>query len=298
MAPLSSYEALAEAPTVKENYSASRKTATNRAMRESVRHALQDLLGQSAYNARLGSLKQILARSHRYVRNYRYLDSQDDMENKVSRVKIEVSLYMDALRKKLARLGILSARSGKRSVVILIKEKSFTSRANSSLWDYTPISEVALGQSFIEAGIHAVDRGSIVDLISEETIHRAAGGDISAAVDIGLKTGADVVIVGNAVSALLAGASSSALKTIQASLSLKAVSTNGAVVIAAKSDFAIVKTTQELKGELQAFESVSAKLSGFLVDAVRRFWDPKPRTTATPLTAVKPQPLPGARDEL
>ena len=34
MAPLSSYEVEAEAPTVKENYNASRKTATNRAMRK------------------------------------------------------------------------------------------------------------------------------------------------------------------------------------------------------------------------------------------------------------------------
>ncbi len=153
-----------------------------------------------------------------------------------------------------------------------------------------------MGQKFIEGGIHAVNRGSIVDLISEEAISRAARGDISAAVDIGLKTGAEIVIVGNAVSSLLGSGSSSALKTIQANLSLKAVSTNKAVVIAAKSDFVVVKTTQESKGELEAFVTVSEKLSDFLVEAVRRFWNPKPK--ALPKTSIKPQPLPGAMDEL
>ena len=166
------------------------------------------------------------------------------------------------------------------------------------MWDYTPIAEVALGQIFIEGGIHAVNRGSIIDLVSEESIKKAAKGDISAAVEIGFKTGAEIVIVGNAVSSLVGGGPSSALKTIQANLSLKAVSTNKSVVIAAKSDFAIVKTTQELKGELEAFESVTRKLSGFLVNAVRRFWNPKPSAKASPNPFMKAQPLPGKMDEL
>ncbi|MGV7221071.1 MAG: hypothetical protein ACQ9MH_06085 [Nitrospinales bacterium] len=298
IAPALSYEAEAEAPTENENYRESRKSATNRAMRRTVQEALQDLLGDPAYAANQGALTQILSRSHRYVRSYNYLESQDDVENKVSRVKIEVTLYIDALRRRLARLGVLSAKSGKRSVVILIIEKSFTSREESSLWDYTPIAEVALGQKFIEDGIHAINRGSIVDLISEETISRAARGDISAAVDIGLQTGAEVVVVGNAVSSILGGPSSSTLKNIQANLSLKVVSTNRGSVIAAKSDFVSVKTSQELKGELQAFELVSEKLSGFLVGAVQRFWNPTARVKSAPKPDEAPQPLTGAMDEL
>ena len=297
IAPALSYEAEAEAPTVNENYRESRKSATNRAMRKSVQEALQDLLGDPAYAANRESLTQILSRSHRYVKSYNYLESVDDEDNKVSRVKIEVFLYIDALRRRLARLGVLSAKSRKKSVVILIIEKSFTSREDSSLWDYTPIAEVALGQKFIEGGIHAINRGSIVDLISEETISRAAKGDVSAAVEIGLQAGAEIVVVGNAVSSI-SGRTNSTLKNIQANLSLKVISTNRSSVIAAKSDFASVKTTQELKGELQAFELVSEKLSGFLVDAVRRFWNPSTRTKSSPKPDVAPQPLPGTMDEL
>ena len=298
IAPALSYEAEAEAPTTNENYRESRKSATNRAMRRTVQEALRDLLGDPAYAANQGVLTQILSRSHRYVRSYNYLESQDDVENKVSRVKIEVSLYIDALRRRLARLGVLSVKSGKRSVIILILEKSFTSREEPSLWDYTPIAEVALGQKFIEGGIHAINRGSIVDLISEETISRAARGDVSAAVDIGLQAGAEIVVVGNAVSSILGGPNSSTLKNIQANLSLKMVSTNRASVIAAKSDFASVKTSQELKGELQAFELVSEKLSGFLVEAARRFWNPTARVKSAPKSDESPQSLSGAMDEL
>jgi len=296
--PALSYEAEAEAPTINENYRESRKSATNRAMRRTVQEALQDLLGDSAYAANQGALTQILSRSHRYVKSYSYLEFQDDVENKVSRVKIEVSLYIDALRKRLARLGVLSAKSGKRSVLILIVEKSFSSREDSSLWDYTPIAEVALGQKFIEGGINVINRGSIVDLLSEEIITRAARGDVSAAVDIGLQTGAEIVVVGNAVSSILGGPNPSTLKNIQANLSLKVISTNRSSVIAAKSDFASIKTTRELKGELHAFELASEKLSGFLVDAVKRFWNPGGRAKSPHKRDVPPQPLPGAMDEL
>ena len=306
MLPSPTYEVEAEASVKNENYLESKRKATRLGFRRAVESAIEDLLGSAAYSKRMGSFGKILSRSQRYVRNYRYLESLDDSENKVSKVKLEVALYIDALQKKLAAMGALSARAGLRSVIILIKERSVAVNESSRGWDYVPISEMVLGQRFIEEGIKVINRSSVVGLVSDESITQAARGNISAAVDIGFRTGAEIVVVGNAISSLI-GNRASAVKTIQANLSLKVISTTKAVVVAAKSDFAITKDTDVINGELDAFEKASDKLSGFILNSILRFWNPQPMASmkqkgAKPSAKVpsKPEPKPHAmaRDEL
>ena len=306
MVPSPTYEVEAEARVKNENYLESKRKATRLGFRRAVESAIEDLMGPAAYSKRMGSFGKILSRSQRYVRNYRYLESLDDPENQVSKVKLEVALYIDALQKKLAGMGAISARAGLRSVVILIKERSVAVSKSSRGWDYVPTSEMILGQKFIEEGIKVINRRSVVGLVSEESISQAARGNISAAVDIGFRTGAEIVIVGNAISSLI-GNTSSAVKTIQANLSLKVISTTKAVVVAAKSDFAITKDTDIVNGELDAFEKASDKLSGFIYNSIQRFWNPQPvasrkQKEAKPGAKVppkpEPKPHPMARDEL
>lgn len=280
--PSPSYQVEASASAVGENYLESRRKATRLGFRQAVAEALEDLLGSEVYRKREGSLGEILSRSQSYVRNYVYLEAFDDQENKVSSVKMEVALFIDALLKKLAGMGALSEKASLRSVIILIKEKSLSSSENAQGWDFVPVSEGILGKKFIEEGIKVVDRASIVGLVSDELISKAARGDISAAIDIGFKTGAEIVILGSAISSLIGNSQVAAIKTIQVNLSVKVISTTKSVVVAAKSNFAIAKSSNIVNGELEAFEKVTGKLSGFLLNSMERFWNPEPVASAKP----------------
>jgi hypothetical protein len=75
----------------------------------------------------------------------------------------------------------------------------------------------------------------------------------------------------------LGGKNAEGLTTVQANLTLRAVSTTQATVIAARSDFASVEAEEEFKGELQAFEVVGKKMAVFFLDAMKRYWEPKPQ---------------------
>jgi len=51
-------------------------------------------------------------------------------------------------------------------------------------------------------------------------------------------------------------------------------------MVAAKSDFAVVKAFEEFNGELKAFQVVSQKIFGFMLGALNRYWEPEPEPEA------------------
>lgn len=274
------YEVAAETDVLGENFVKARKKAVATALREAVQSALQEILGEETYRVNLRLLRRIVSRARRYVRGYRFLETHDNSSERVVVVRLEVTLFTEALRKQLQVLGLLTGPGAEGAVAILIKEKSFSSPQEAGFWDFTPFSETALAQRFADAGFHVVERDVLRDLVSEKMILSAVRGDVQAAADIGLKTGADMVVVGSAVSAQTPGALALEPKTIRANISLKVVSVLNSVIIAAKSDFATAEGEDMLTGEQKAFRKASAKLGEFLIDSIRRFRNKEPETAA------------------
>lgn len=189
---------------------------------------------------------------------------------------MEVVLYKDVLNRELSSLGVVTANIKPRSVIILILERSLSSDPPADFWEYVPIAEVALLQNFLSAGVEVIGRDAVRELVDEQVVIQAARGNIIAAVEIGMKAGADVVIVGNAISSRQDDAASEGVMHIRANINLKAISSTQSIMVAAKSDFAVVKAFEEFNGELKAFEIVSQKIFGFMLGALNRYWEPEP----------------------
>jgi hypothetical protein len=258
-----------------ENYVKARKRAVEYAFQKALEYALKDMVGESVFKSNSKSMETLLNDSSRFVKSYRYLESSDSLAEKVSRVRLEVTFFKDAINRKLNTLGVMKSVIKERSVIVLINEKSLSTESPPDFWDYVPIAEVALLQKLMNAGIQVIGREHARELIDEQAVIDAARGDIAAAVDIGLRVGADIVIVGNAISSRTGPPDAKPPVPIQANLSIKAVSSLRSLVIAAKSEFATMNAADEFKGELQAFEAASAKMSVFLLDAMKRYWRPK-----------------------
>ena len=240
------------------------------------------------------------------MKQYRFLEAEDSTIEKLSLVRLEVVLYKDEINRELSLLGMVTSNIKPRSVIILILERSLSSDMPAEFWDYVPIAEVALLQKFLSAGVTVVGREVVRDLVDEQVVIQAARGDISSAVEIGMKAGADVVIVGSAISSREDDGASEGAINIRANLNLKAISSTQAIVVAAKSDFATVKAFEEFNGELKAFEVVSKKIFGFMLGALNRYWEPQaePDTEALAEEAgVTPEPpaagsVPAAMEDL
>ena len=137
-----------------------------------------------------------------------------------------------------------------------------------------PISEMLLTRNFIEAGIPVVRRNALRYEISKKIVVAAIEGDISAAVNIGSKVGADIVIIGNATSISAVDGVSLEGKKVRVGFNVKVVSSSQSAVVAAKSDFATASKNEIFLSELEAFHRVGKKIVQFLIPAIERHWTP------------------------
>ena len=285
-----SYEGVASVPAKNENYVTARKKAVAFAMKNAMEVAFKDLMGEEEFATNQRDLKKIIRRANSYVKSYRYLQALDDLENKTSEVILEVRFFSGAVNQALAGFGFVADPLSENKVVVLMKENSFTSAPLSSFWDVVPISETQLTKSFLESGIEVVDRDSIRDAIPENIILGAIKGNLDDARNIGLKAGADIVIVGTAISKLKKN-NDRKMKMVQVNISVKAVSTIDSYLIAAKSDFATVKNEYELSAELEAFDVTSQKLAEFLLPSFHRYWEKGTQAPTKKAPDVLPMPM-------
>ena len=267
-----SYEGVASVTAKNENYVTARKQAVVFAMGNAMELAFKDLMGEEEFVENQRDLKKIIRRASHYVKSYRYLQASDDLESKTSEVILEVRFFSGAVNQALAGIGVVVNPLSENKVVVLMKESSFTSAPLSSFWDVVPISETQLKKNFLESGIEVVGRGSIRDSIPENIVLSAIKGNLDDAKNIGLKAGADIVIVGTAISKLEKNKNRKG-KIVQVNISVKAVSAIDSYLIAAKSDFATVKNEYELSAELEAFDLTSSKIAEFLLPSFHRYWE-------------------------
>ena len=267
-----SYEGTARVAAKNENYVVARKKAVSLAMEDAMSLAFKDLMGEEEFAANQIDINDIIKRASRYVKSYRYLRALDDLEGRAGEVVLEVRFFPGAVNQALAGMGVIAGPVSEHKVIVLMKESSFTSAPLSSFWDVIPISETQLAKYFLESGVEVIDRERVRDIISESVVLSAIKGNVEDARNIGLKAGADIVIVGTAISKLKTNNEKEGTKVVQVNISLKAVSGIDSSLIAAKSDFTTVTNEYELSAELEAFDVTSQKLADFLLPSFHRYW--------------------------
>jgi hypothetical protein len=255
------------------NYVKAREKAVSLAFQSALEKALRNFMGDQKFRDNQKDFAEVLAQADLYVQSYRFIEAVDDPVGKTSEVIMEVTLFPNALGNSLGHTGLVTVPGSMKHVVLLISETSITSGEEGGFWDVMPISEAALVQNLTEAGVNVVLRDPIRDNVSEEMVLNAVKGNVNDAIQIGLKVGADIVILGNAMSKKLESQSVSGEYTIQTNISVRVISALKSEVIAAKSDFATARNEDLLAGELEAFGVVSGKLSDFLLSSLNRHWE-------------------------
>jgi len=218
-------------------------------------------------------MQKMLKAFNKYVKSYRFLEAYDDSVEQMSRVKLEVNLFQEAISKTLSQRGVAAALESVKQVVILINESSLSLDEESHFWEAVPISEIFLTRSFVESGIPVIRRNSLRHEISKKMVVAAIDGDISAAVNVGSKVGADIVIIGNATS-ISAADKGGAKGQVRVGINVKVISSSQSAVVAAKSDFATASKNKVFASELEAFRRAGKKMTEFLIPAIQEHWAP------------------------
>ena len=269
-----SYEVSVEVPVVQNDFVKARKKAVSMALRSALEQDLREILGEDEFEQNRQEIQKILKVSNKYVKSYRFIEAYDDSVELMSRIKLEVVFFQEAISKALNTRGVAVGFETVKQVVILINESSLSSPEDSNFWGAVPISEMLLTRSFVEEGIPVVRRNSLRYEISKKTVVAAVKGDISAAVNIGSKVGADIVIIGNATSVSTEDELSLEGKKVRVGINLKVVSSSQSAVVAAKSDFATASENEVFASELEAFHRAGRKMTEFLIPAIEDYWKP------------------------
>ena len=268
------YEVSAEVAVVNNDFVKARKKAVKIALRSSLEQSLREILGDDEFQQNWQEMQRMLRVSNKYVKSYRFLEAYDDSVELISSIKLEVNFFQEAISKTLRRRGVSAGLEGIEQVMILINESRLSSDGESSFWEEVPISEMLLTRSFIEAGIPVLSRNSLRYEISKKMVVSAIGGNISDAVDIGSKVGADIVIIGKATSSTLGRKGANAQK-VRVGINVKVVSSRQSKVVAAKSDFATASENEIFASELEAFRRAGKKMTKFLIPAIQEHWTPE-----------------------
>ena len=267
------YEVSAEVPVVKNNFVKARKKAVKIALTLALEQGLRGILGDDVFEQNRQEMQKTLKVFNKYVKSYRFLEAYDDSVEQMSHVKLEVNLFQEAISKTLSQRGIATGLENLKQVVILINESSLSLDEESHFWEAVPISEILLTRSFIEAGIPVVRRNSLRHEISKKMAVAAIDGDISAAMNVGSKVGADIVIIGNATS-ISAVDKGGAKGQVRVGINVKVISSSQSAVVAAKSDFATASKNKVFASELEAFRRAGKKMTEFLIPAIQEHWAP------------------------
>lgn len=296
------YQVDAQVSVFGNDFVKARELAVSLAFKSALEKALRNFLGDEKFEANQKSFARTLNHADRYVQSYRFIEDVDDPIGKMSEVVMQVTLFPNALGKSLSNTGMTVGSAGSKKVVILISEKSLTSGTAGSFWETVPISEAALVQNFTENGVNVVSRDLVRDTVSEENVLNAVKGNVNSAVQIGLKVGADIVIVGHALSNRLENQIESGQSAIQTTISVRMISALTSAVIAAKSDFATAHNEDLLAGELEAFGNAGRKLSEFLLKSLNRYWKAPSASQSVqdsqPQAAPSPAASPSSMEDL
>ena len=154
------------------------------------------------------------------------------------RVVVRATVSMNAIQEKLQSVGILTMHKEAPAIMFFLSEQNIGESSPQYWWGQTPftvdlsVAENVLSEYMREKGLIIVDRAALgrdVQLGPEYVDPELTD---NAAVILGRELGADVVIVGKAVARYSENVSDDNVRSIQATVSTRAISTDTGIMVA------------------------------------------------------------------
>ncbi len=251
-----------------------RDRAINDALRKAVEQAVGTLVSAETRVQNFKLLNdEIYTKTEGYVRNYRIISERQKESFYV--VTIQASIETGPIKEKLDALRVLQQQVGKPRLMILIAEQNIGKLSYAYWWgqgrgeqaDLT-IAENTIMDRFREKGFDFVDHMVQSKDIKVTPAFQVADLSNQAAVALGQQADAEVVIVGKALAKSAGSVAGTAMKSVQANISLRAIQTDNGSVLSSGSEHAAAVHIDEVTGGAEALKKASAKISDKIMDDI------------------------------
>jgi len=243
--------------------------ATNDALRKAVEQVVGILMDSHTVTENFMLLEdKIYTKTQGYVQSYTVLSSREREDNSLE-VTVSAVVKTADLKDDLAGIITTLRQEGMPRTMVLIKEENY----GENRWHVTAnmnTAETALMNTMMGFGFPFVDAATSRKNIDQEALQAVIAGDAAAGAAIAKRSGAEILIVGNANSTItqLPVMRSSGMKSCNANINLRVIRADDAMIIATSSTHGVAAHIDELTGSNQALQKASEQAGKELKDKI------------------------------
>lgn len=276
----------------------------DRAVRDALAKAVEQAVGTMVLaETRVQNFQllsdEIYTKTDGFVQNYKIIN--ENAGKNVYEVTIQATVSTGSIKDKLDALGLLIDQVGKPRIMILIAEQNIGKQHYYYWWGHhrgeqadLTIAENTIMDRFREKGFELVDHNAQSKDIKVAPAYRVAELNDRAAITLGKQADAEVVIVGKALAKSIGLVAGTAMKSVQANVSLRAIQTDNGTVLSSGAEHAAAVHIDEVTGGVEALKRASAKMAEKMMDDIIKNF--QKRVGATTLVQLTINGLSGHED--
>jgi len=255
--------------------------ARDEAMRDAMRKAIEQAVGTLISSETIVENFQLLSdkiytQTSGYVRSYQVVS--EGAEGELYRIKIKAEVSLSQIKNDLAAIGLLLEAKHMPRMMVMIAEQNVGEVILHYWWNPQAASvdlgtaENALISEFQEKGFHFIDPEAVKKEIKVGKAFRAEDLTDQQVKTLGAQADADVVIFGKALAKLSGPVMGTAMKSVQANISLKAVDADTGRILATAQESASGVHIDEVTAGANALKSAAKKTAQTLMDKILKGW--------------------------
>lgn len=267
-------EAIGDGSIIANDLAKARDDAIQDALRNAVEQTVGMLISSETITQNFMTIDdKIYSRSTGYV--HKYDITSEGKENEfVYRVKIKAIVKKGMIIDDLAAIGLLLRRKNLPRVMVIIQENNLSTKSGTVIDMNLNTSETKLMEIMMEKGFTFVDMEAVKMKIDRTTALAAISGDVDAAKNLGLMFGAEIVILGKAVSSVATGMEKMLgnMKSCQADITLRVIDVSNGEIIAVGSQHGSAVHIDEITGGNEAIKKATELAAKDIMGKILKRW--------------------------
>ena len=262
--------------------SGNKAMARDQAIRDGQRIAVEQAVGTMVASETLVQnyevlRDQIYSQTQGYIKDYTIIEEKE--EGSLYRVTLKAQVARGSLENDLMALGMLMQRKEMPRIMLMVAEQNVGMHYYSFWWglksEQTDLSvtESVLMEQLGQKGFVLVDPSVKAGRVDVSEPYRIASLSNEAIVSIGRLYAAEVVIYGKALAKLAGSVMNSSMQSAMADVSLRAVNTDNARVIASATNHAAAVHPSKVTAGTNALKAATESISESLVEQIAERWN-------------------------
>ncbi len=241
--------------------------AEDDAIANALRNAIEQVIGTMVTSEVIVDNYQVIedriySQSQGYVERYQVIN-KNRQGDAIVEVTIKALVKKGNIKDNLEALGLLMSRKGKPRLMVIVEERNMDTHYYAWSVDMNT-TETEIMDVLMDKGFPFVDRDAAMRKIEKDMVISAMEGDEYAAQLLATQSGAEVLIVGKAVSKVAprgpAALAQAGMMSCQATMNLRALRADDGTILATASEQAAAAHIDELTGGTLALQK-AAKLA-------------------------------------